>query len=131
MSTTTGYAEAQSIPAGTTIERVYFVEPGDYGPSVDGVEHETYEAALASAIARKVAAQARHRAHYSDLSNEDYVPLPERISVDCRWSMKQPRNPNNGISGRDTVASRTTYDTLDEAREHLARIRRYADSARA
>lgn len=66
-----------------------------------------------------------------NIPERNYTALPRRVVIDCRWSMAYPVDrAKGGTSGADTVMSRTTYDTIDEAREHLARIRRYPDPTR-
>lgn len=113
-----GYDGAGTTPVGATVTRVYWVTPGHYGPSATGVEHDTEEAAIREAIARweaeRDAAQAYDRTNF----------LPTTLWVDCRWTMTYP--PGSGpTSGIDAVTSRTTYDDVHEAREHLARIEKY------
>lgn len=111
--TTTGFDQAQHIVPGTVIERVYFVVPGHYTASSNGCEHQSYEEALAQAIALAKGAIDRHAEHGT--------ALPPRIFVDTRWEMWK-----GGRSRVDLVASRTAYENPTEAQEHLDRIRRYA-----
>lgn len=112
-TTTTGFDQAQHIVPGTVIERVYFVVPGHYTASSNGCEHQSYEEALAQAIALAEAAIDRHAEHGTALA--------PRIFVDTRWEMWK-----GGRSRVDLVASRTAYDSPAAAQEHLDRIRRYA-----
>lgn len=115
---TRGFDRAASMPVGAVIERVYFADPGDSSSLFD-----SYADALTATIARHEDAETRHRDfHERTRSMGIYLPLPERLWIDCRWKMTYPAG-----GGLDTVASRTAYDTLAEAREHLERIGRYAE----
>lgn len=103
---------AHRVPAGTTIERVYWSVP-DHGTT--GPEYDTEAAAIAAGLAEQEALIARDREFRGTESL-----IPERFCVDLRWAMKFPGG------GLDTPVSRTTYDTFADAREHLARIEKYA-----
>lgn len=114
---TTGFHQAGSVTPGTVIESVYFAVPGQ---ATIGDHFETFEAALVEAIARRQKHVDDHNAR-----NLGY-PHPERVDVDCRWVLRNPLTPTGRPNGStDTVAERTTYDTLDEARSHLALIEKY------
>ena len=117
---TTGFEAAASVPVGAVIERVYFVEPGTSGYPAQG-EREDYRDALVASIAAHEAAEARNRQARRHEPDSVYLPLPERFSIDCRWKMSYPHG-----GGIDTVASRTTYDSIAEAKAHLDRIDRHS-----
>lgn len=110
--TRTGYDGAGTTPVGATVTRVYWVVPGHYGPSASGVEHDTEADAIREAI---------ERAEQFVSAHPGTAPDPV---VDCRWTMKYPEG-SGPTSGIDCVMSRTTYEGVEQAREHLARIEKY------
>ncbi|SDH40423.1 hypothetical protein [Microbacterium sp. 77mftsu3.1] len=109
---TTGLDSAAAIPAGATITRTRWAVPGHYGTRT---EFDWEDEALAHAISEREAAQAKHVEFYPDEASR--IPLPESITIDLRWNIDYPSG-----GGLDTVASRTVYETLDEARATLSRI---------
>jgi hypothetical protein len=120
---TDGLSSATSIPVGATIVSTRWHIAGHYGPSIES--YDTQRDALVAGIAQteeRVAQYSRGQHHVS----------AERLTVDLRWKMKWPANsPDaNGrtspASGIETTVSRSRYETLADAREHLDRIDRYS-----
>jgi hypothetical protein len=109
-----GFDMAGAIVPGTVIERVYFAVPVH---GTTGDPFDTMADALRAAIER-----GEEQASRRLLAEHGIKPV-----VDVRWFMRVPEGtkPNEGGS-QDTVAERFTYDTIDEARQHLARIEKYA-----
>lgn len=121
------------IDEGAVVMRVYYVFPGHYTISEDGNEYGSYRDALFAAIQNKTDEVKKHLGAYEVTRNEvldqptsedgvppvapDYVPLPETLWVDTRWVMAPPTG-----GAMDTVVSRTRYDDLSDAVEHLDRI---------
>ena len=103
-------ATAHLIPVGSTLTDRYWTVPGHYG---EGERFGSEEEALAFGIAeREASSQAR------------------ALTIDFRWTVTFPARHELGLaSGTDFVAGRTTYDTLDDARAHLARIRKFKTAA--
>ena len=104
---------ARMIPAGTTVDEVYWALPTSYST---GDRFDSEEAALEAGIARK----------RQELAGRPCSSiLVERFSVDLRWTVSWPMGGDRS-SGSDFVVDRRTYDSLGDAVEHLARIRRVA-----
>lgn len=112
---TTGLDSATLIPEGATIRRRYWAVPDTYtvGPEF-ATEREAIEHGL---IARREAINSDAAAR--GITVEQSL-VPERFSVDLRWDMTYPAG-----GGMDVIARRTTYGSLDEATEHLARLVAY------
>lgn len=96
----TGYTGTTPEP-GDVIERVYYCTPG-HGVMAQYGEHETYQEALSAVLRER-------------------KPGPPKVVVDTRWVVKHP-----GGGGTDTVGTRTTYDNVDDAYDHVARLVKYA-----
>lgn len=111
---TTGIDDANHVPVGATLTRVYHCQPG-HGTLAKNGEHDTYAAALT------VAVEALRTA--LDAAPADSL-LPETITIDTRWAFKFPES-SRPAAGLDTVARRTTYDTLADAVAHLDRVATY------
>ena len=110
----TGLDDAPSIPAGATVTDATWHVAELYGPSLP---FESERDAIAAGIADRADRELVNRAARYPSEGAAYLPLPERFSIDLRWRMEFP----DGGATEFTVR-RTTYDTLADAREHLARI---------
>ncbi len=119
---TTGLDNAAGIPVGATLTAATWHVAGLYGP---GHPHETERDALLTGIALIEERIERHNAAYASLAHGPVSDPPERFSVDLRWRMAYPEG-----GGIEFTARRTTYADLAEAREHLARIDKYAGVGR-
>lgn len=106
--TTSGFESVASIPQGATVTRTYWTVP-QHGTIGD--DFSTQGAAIRAAIERR-------EAYLATLQPGHFVP--STIYVDLRWGMQYPDG-----GGVDLTMQRTTYDTLADARDHLARIQRY------
>ena len=104
---------AKLVPVGATLIDSYWTVPNAYS---EGPRFETEELAIAGGIEKIRAAIEQHQAARGAAS----VPIPERFSVDLRWKLTYPAG-----GGLDAVAARTTYDSIAEAEESLARRARY------
>lgn len=114
---TTGLDPAPMIPVGATVAAATWHVAGHYGP---GEPHATERDALAAGIAALEERIEQHAAAHG--GSRSY---PERMSIDLRWRFEWERT-DVGTTGMETTVRRTTYPTLGEAREHLARIDKYA-----
>lgn len=101
---------AKMVPAGATITAATWHVALHYGP---GDPHPTERDGLAYLIDQ---AEKRER---GERDAEGLLPEGS-LTLDLRWTM---RYADGG--GVETTVSRTTYDSLDEAREHLARIDKF------
>lgn len=120
---TTGFDSAWQIPAGATVTEAYWAGAYGYGP---GEAHATQAAAIAERLAYQESLVAKHNEHYGARAAQ--YPHPESFSVDLRWKMSWPADHANGrvTSGIEATVQRTTYDSLDDARQHLVRIAQFA-----
>jgi hypothetical protein len=104
------------IPVGATLERVYWSAPGPY---TIGPEYTTQAGALEAAINEKREAVAAHLAHYRKTFGNNFVPLPERITVVRRWVFQY-------IGGKtDAEIERFEYASIADAEAGLERLRRF------
>lgn len=125
MSRATGLdrVTATMIPPGATVKAVTWRLAHHYGPSVEA--YATERDALAALIEN-----AERRAR-DERDAEGLLPQGS-MTIDLRWEMTWPllSRDANGRSvatvGSEFTVSRVSYDSLDEAREHLARIDKYA-----
>lgn len=110
-------ALANGIPVGAIITDSYWTLPDGYtaGPRFDD---ET--AAIAAAVEVKLAAIQAHRA----VRGNRYAPLPERMTIDHRWTMEFPTG-----GGSDFVASRITFGSVADAQANLDLRRRIAGTS--
>jgi hypothetical protein len=107
---------AKLIPAGAVLRDAYWAVPTSY---TTGDRFDSHGDALADAIERKREAVRRHAERDS---SELGVPLPERITVDLRWSMEWEPDADNPSSGLDFVAHRFEYDDIAAAQDALDRL---------
>lgn len=113
-----------SIPAGATITKTSWHVAGTYGP---GPEHPTEADAIHHAIERYYADKAAYDVQQG--AGAAIWPYTGRVpSVDLRWHLTWPQGAPDA-NGRSTVASgieqtvrRTTYESVEQAEAHLARI---------
>lgn len=116
-----GLTGAAGVPVGATVTATSWHVAHLYGP---GTGHPTERAAIAAGLAEAEARVAQYDGRH--------LPAVERFTIDLRWKMSwQQGSPDaNGRStascGIEQTVSRVTYDTLADAREHLARIEKYA-----
>ena len=108
----TGFHSAQHVTPGTIIENVYFAVPEGY---LAGDEYVTYLDALTAAIEKK----------QTQIARFPNLLIPETIWMDTRWVLRDPAKTSQ-ISTTDTVAERTTYETLADAQAHAERITKFA-----
>lgn len=111
-----GFDMAGHVVPGTVINEVYFAVP-IHGTT--GHRFETMADALAAGIKR------------AKIIEENYVgtgtPFSPRVTIDVRWVMTVPAGtPQSRGGSSDSVAQRFTYDSHDDAQEHLDRIVKYA-----
>lgn len=125
MSRATGLdrVTASMIPPGAAIVEARWHLAHHYGPSVES--YATERDALAALIEN---AEKRAR---DERDAEGLLPAGS-MTIDLRWSVTYPpgavdANGHRTVSvGTEFTVSRLSYDSLDEAREHLARIDKYA-----
>lgn len=110
--TTSGFESVASIPQGATVARIYWTVP-QHGTRGD--EFPTQGAAIRAAVEQR-------ETYLATLQPGNFVP--ETIYVDLRWDMQYPDG-----GGVDLTMQRTTYDTLADAKDHLARIKRFTPKA--
>ena len=116
--TQTGISTATLIPVGATITAATWNVPTSY---TEGFAFDTRELALIFAINQMVSAVEVHNTFYAQRSGVT-IPLPERITIDLRWTLSYPGGSEN------LVAQRTEYATIADAREALALFRKFADA---
>jgi hypothetical protein len=107
-------------PVGAVLKDACWAVPTAY---TTGDRFDTHGDALSAAIAAKRDAVRRHEEHYA---GQTLVPLPERITVDLRWSMRWPHVPENPTRGVDTVAARFEYESIAAAEAALDLLVRVA-----
>lgn len=112
---------AKMIPAGATLKDAYWALPTAY---TSGDRFDTHGDALAAGIANKIASVQRHNARTDGGAG---VPLPERITVDLRWSMAWEPTAQNPSSGSDFVAARFEYEGIAAAEKALAMLSKFDD----
>lgn len=110
---TTGLDSAPLIPVGSTLIAAYWTAP--HGYVNPGESYETKDKALEAAIARMTEAVEAH-SHSMNAS----VPLPEKITLDYRWTLGAP-----GGGSTDLVAQRNVYASIADAEEALELYRRF------
>ena len=115
--TQTGISTATLVPVGTTITAATWNVPTSY---TEGVAFDTRELALIFAINEMVSAVEVHNEFH--FSKPFFVRLPERITIDLRWTLSYPGGSEN------LVAQRTEYASIADAREALALFRKFADA---
>lgn len=103
----TGFDHAGSVTPGTVIEDVYYAVP------VHGTTGDRYDD-LVEALT-----EALRRAEEAEAKNPGYIPV---VSLEVRWVMRDAARRTT----TNTPASRLTYGSPAEAREHLARIVQFA-----
>ena len=119
-----GFRTAESIPAGATIVKAYWCLAGHDGPG---------EALPSEADAIRAGIHRAEQRSGALIEQQGYGNTAvERFSVDLRWKLRWQQGAPDP-DGRPTVScgieatiTRTTYTSLAEAREHLARIEKYA-----
>lgn len=99
---TVGTDSALNVPPGSLVARVYVAVPTMY---TIGAEFEDYLTALAHAVSAKE--------NYLAAQPADSL-APETITIDVRWCFQFPDG-----GGTDAIMSRSTYETLADARDHL------------
>lgn len=101
-----GLSGAAMIPVGATITAATWHVAGLYGPSEP---YATEAAAIADGIQKRQVGT---------------------LTIDLRWTMKwdpasvDANGATSHASGVTQTVSRVTYDSIDHAREHLARLER-------
>jgi hypothetical protein len=113
-TTYTGLTNAPAIGAGAIISRAYWAVPTHY---TRGAEYSTELEAIEAGLAYQGQLVAQSAAQPG---NGGISYIPETFSIDLRWDVAFP---NRGGT-LDTIARRTTYETLEDAREHIARLKR-------
>lgn len=108
----TGLDNAPLIPVGSTVTAATWHLAEHYGP---GIARETERDAILAGIAmieERIAKGTYHDGH-------------SQFSIDLRWKMAHPEGGSTEFTVR-----RQTYDTVEEAREHVENIDRYAGVGR-
>lgn len=111
-----GLSDAAAIPVGAMLDAITWNVPTSY---TIGIAFDTRELALIHAINKKKAAVALHNEFYAN-SSGSFVLLPERITIDLRWTFRFDGG------GLDVPIQRTEYATIVDAEESLALIQQYA-----
>lgn len=111
--TTSGFDSVTTIPVGAIVKRVYWVVASQYGHVGD--PHKSQADVLETAIADR-------KRLLKSLNPGDF--RPDRIDIHMRWDVDYPEG--HAIGGSvDLAVHAVTYDTLVDAVEHHALLRRW------
>jgi hypothetical protein len=110
--TRTGLDQASLIRVGATLTRVYWAAAENY------VIGEPF-ATEADALRETITFRENRATYYREHGARPVAETP--VTLELRWQMSLP-----GSGAVDVAIARTIYETLTDAREHLARIEKYA-----
>jgi hypothetical protein len=115
--TTSGFDSITSIPAGAVVKQVYWTVANQFG--YVGDPHDSQADVLETAIADRTRL-------LKSLKPGDF--RPDRIDIQMRWEVAYPQGHDIGGSV-DLAVHAVTYNTLADAVEHHALLRRWAQHA--